>query len=544
MPQSQFTKAERNATLIGAMLALFLAALNQTIVTTATPDIVRELAFPTSWITWIATAYLVTSTATLPIWGKLSDLYGRRNSITAGILLFSLAGLFCALAQSPLQLVLARALQGLGGAAIMTNAMAVIGDLFTPAERPRYQGLFGAVFGLSSVVGPGIGGLLTDFAGWHWIFLVNLPIAAIALAFVLTRMPRLNHEGPRKVDYAGATLLLLAVIPLLLALSLAPSRFAWSAPQTLGMLALSIGSALAFGWHQWHSDEPIIELRLFLDARYGLSALASFLVGAAFLGSLVFIPLYMVNALGVSATASGATLIPLTLGIVFGNVVSGHLVSRIGAYKPVLIPSLLLLLVGVVWLATTLSPDQSQLAVTVRVVLLGIGLGPSMPLYTQMMINAAPDDKMGMASSAANFTRQLGSTLGVAGMGTIFAAVMQLQMMTVVVPDIPTSLVEYDAVAELTAGDSQQPHLDLLGLQADIDEHFSELTQPLALDIEQQHQATLADAERLDRSLRAAWSSSMSAIFWGQALVVVLGLIVTVFIPETRLWARTPSAAR
>lgn len=539
MPQHEFTRAERNATLIGAMLALFLAALNQTIVTTATPEIVRELAFPTSWITWIATAYLVTSTATLPIWGKLSDLYGRRNSITAGILLFSLAGLFCALAQSPLQLVLARALQGLGGAAIMTNALAVIGDLFTPEERPRYQGLFGAVFGLSSVIGPGIGGLLTDLVGWHWIFLANLPIAAIALTFVLTRMPVLRHDGPRKVDYSGAILLLLAVIPMLLALSLAPSRFAWTAPQTLGMFALSLGAALAFGWHQWRAAEPIIELRLFLDARYGLSALASFLVGAAFLGSLVFIPLYMVNALGVSATASGATLIPLTLGIVFGNIVSGQLVSRIGAYKPVLIPSLLLLLTGVVWLTLTLSPDQSQLSVTTRVVLLGIGLGPSMPLFTQMMINAAPADKIGMASSAANFTRQFGSTLGVAVMGTIFAAVMQAQLSSQVLPAIPESLAEYAAVAELTGADVQQPHLDLTALQADIEAHY----QTESLSAGDERLATLAAAEALDRDLRGAWSDSMSAILWAQALVILLGLIVTCFIPETRLLPRRSTAS-
>lgn len=543
MPQPQFTKAERNATLIGALLALFLAALNQTIVTTATPEIVRELAFPTSWITWIATAYLVTSTATLPIWGKLSDLYGRRNSITTGILLFSFAGLCCALAQSPLQLVLARALQGLGGAAILTNALAVIGDLFTPEERPRYQGLFGAVFGLSSVLGPGIGGLLTDLVGWHWIFLVNLPIAAIALTFVLTRMPVLRHDGPRKIDYSGALLLLLAVIPLLLALSLAPSRFAWSAPQTLSMLALSVGAALTFGWHQWRAAEPIIELRLFLDARYGLSALASFLIGAAFLGSLVFIPLYMVNALGVSATASGATLIPLTLGIVFGNIVSGQLVSRIGAYKPVLIPSLLLLLTGVLWLTLTLSPDQSQLSVTTRVVLLGIGLGPSMPLFTQMMINAAPADKIGMASSAANFTRQFGSTLGVAVMGTVFAAVMQAQLSGQVLPAIPAALTDYDAVAELTAADVQQPHLDLAELQADIEAHYQALAQPLTTTAEQQRLATLAAAEALDRDLRGAWSDGMSAILWAQALVILLGLVVTCFIPETRLLPRRSTAS-
>lgn len=543
MPKTEFTRAERNATLIGAMLALFLAALNQTIVTTATPQIVRELAFPTSWITWIATAYLVTSTATLPIWGKLSDLYGRRSSITAGILLFSGAGLFCALAQSPLQLVLARALQGLGGAAIMTNALAVIGDLFTPEERPRYQGLFGAVFGLSSVIGPGIGGLLTDLAGWHWIFLVNLPIAAIALSFVLTRMPVLRHQGPRRVDYSGAALLLLAVIPLLLALSLAPSRFAWSAPQTLGMLTLSLVSALAFGRHQWRSAEPVIELRLFLDPRYGLSALASFLVGAAFLGSLVFIPLYMVNALGVSATASGATLIPLTLGIVFGNVVSGQLVSRIGAYKPVLIPSLLLLLTGVIWLTLTLSPEQSQLAVTTRVVLLGIGLGPSMPLFTQMMINAAPTDKIGMASSAANFTRQLGSTLGVAVMGTLFAAVMQTQLSSQVLPTVPASLSDYEAVAELSGADVQQPHLDLTALRADIEAHYQGESQPLSIPADRERQAALSAAERLDRDLRGAWSSAMSAILWAQAGVILLGLIVTCFIPETRLQPRRVTAS-
>ncbi|WP_108126273.1 MDR family MFS transporter [Saccharospirillum mangrovi] len=543
MPKTEFTKAERNATLIGAMLALFLAALNQTIVATATPDIVRELAFPTSWITWIATAYLVTSTATLPIWGKLSDLYGRRNSITAGIVLFCLAGVFCALAQSPLELVLARALQGVGGAAIMTNAMAVIGDLFTPEERPRYQGLFGAVFGVSSVIGPAIGGILTDLAGWHWIFLVNLPVAAVALTFVLTRMPTLRHTGPRRVDYLGASLLLLAVIPLLLALALAPTSYAWSAPQTLGMFALSGLSTLAFGWHQWHSPEPIIELRLFLGARYGLSALASFLIGAAFFGILVFLPLYMVNALGTSATASGASLIPLMMGIVFGNIASGQLVSRVGAYKPILIPSLLLLMAGVIWMALSLSPDQSQLAVTTRIVLLGIGLGPSMPLFTQMMINSAPADKIGMASSAANFTRQLGSTLGVAVMGTLFAVVMHTQLSSHILPAIPDVLADYPAVIELSAADNPQPHLDLAELKTAIDARYAALDPALTLNDEAQHQQALAAADQLEHQLRGAWSTSMSIILWTQAGVILLGLIVTGFIPEMRLQPRRATAS-
>ncbi|GGJ54331.1 MDR family MFS transporter [Deinococcus roseus] len=435
-----YTQQQKMATLIGVLLALFLAALDQTVVSTATPEIIKELNFKTSWITWLTTAYLVTSTATLPIWGKLSDLYGRRRIIMTGVVLFTLASMLCGLAQDPTQLVLYRALQGLGSAAIFSTAFAVVGDIFTAQERPKYQGFFGAVFGLSSVVGPYAGGLLTDYISWRWVFYINVPIAIIALWFMITKMPPLKSSRGGKIDYVGGMFLIVAVVPLLLALTLAPDTYAWGSTQILGMFGLSLVSLILFIWQERRTGEPIVDLKLFQNRTYTITALAAFLLGAAFLGTIVFLPLFMVNVLGVSATRAGAALTPLTLGVVAGNILSGQLVARIGKYKPVLLGSLVILLAGYLILVFTLHPDETQGSIIAKLVLLGIGLGPSIPLYTQLMINTAPRDKIGMASSSATFLRQMGSTIGVAVLGTVFASSLTHQFETKVVPVVPKEM--------------------------------------------------------------------------------------------------------
>ena len=418
--------------MLGTMLGLLLAALDQTIVATAGPAIQQDLGISPSLYAWLTTSYLVASTATVPLYGKLSDLLGRKPILLTGIVIFVFGSLLCAIAPTTLTLILARAVQGLGSAALFTSAFAVVGDLFPPAERGKYQGLFSAVFGLSSVVGPLVGGAITDAFGWHWVFLINVPLGALATLLIVLRMPmlRVERHGPRHpLDVAGAVLLIAAVVPLLLGLSLVHPEGSvpgegqgWDSPLILGLL----GSALVFGvtfvWRERRAADPLLDLRLFRNRTFALANAANFLLGATFLSSIVFLPLFMVNVVGLSATGSGLTVTPLTLGIVAGNIASGQLVARLGRYKGLMLGSGLVLMGAFLIMGLTLDADATQASVTLKMVLVGIGLGPSMPLYTLAVQSSVPMRQLGVATSTSTFARNLGSTLGVAVMGTVFAS--------------------------------------------------------------------------------------------------------------------------
>ena len=447
-----FTRQEKVFTMIGTLLGLLLAALDQTIVSTAGPQIQKDLRIDPSLYTWITTAYLVASTVMVPIYGKLSDLYGRRRILMFGIVAFLIGSLLCGLSGEPFmgqflgggtgQLIAFRAVQGFGSAALFTTAFAVVSDLYAPAERGRYTGLFGAVFGISSVLGPLIGGYLTDHLSWHWVFYVNLPIGLVAIAFILTRMPPLKHlygqaESKPRLDLLGAFWLVVAVVPLLLALSLGKSvltpgetGFLWGSWQVLGMFALAaVGTAL-FLFTERRAHDPLMNLGLFRNRVFSVGTAATFLLGMAFLGPIIFLPLFMVNVVGLSATNSGLTLTPLVLGLVAGNVLSGQLVSRIGRYKGIMVASLVLLMAAFLIMGVTLHPDASQASVTWKMILIGLGLGPSIPLYTLAIQNAADPRLTGQVTSSVTFFRNLGQVVGVAILGTVFANTLSGQLTT------------------------------------------------------------------------------------------------------------------
>jgi EmrB/QacA subfamily drug resistance transporter len=430
----ELTPAQRAFTLLGVLLGLLLAALDQTIVATAGPAIQADLHIAPTVYPWLTTSYLVASTVMMPVYGKLSDLFGRRPVLVAGILVFVGASLLCGLSRTTLVLVLFRALQGAGSAALFTSAFTVVADLYPPAERGKYQGFISAVFAFASVVGPLVGGFITDHFGWHWVFLVNGPVGAVALFFILTRMPALRPPrqlGPLRLDIPGALALAVAVVPLLLALSLghsaeAPLRtgLAWGSWQVVGLLVFSVVGTGLFLLAEARAPEPILDLGLFRNRVFSVGNLAVFVLGAGFLSTVVFLPLFMVNVVGLSATRSGLTLLPLTLGVMAGNVLSGQLVSRLGHYKRLMLLSLVVLLAGNSLMAFTLSPDSTQAEVTLKMALVGLGIGPSLPLYTLAIQNAAPARQVGVATSSIAFFRQMGSTLGVAVLGTIFGVTL------------------------------------------------------------------------------------------------------------------------
>lgn len=423
--------------LIGTLLGLFLSALDQTIVSTALPRITQELD-GLSLYSWVTTAYLLASTAMVPIYGKLSDIYGRKPVLMFGIVVFLIGSALCGMAGEPflnnvfgsgmMQLVVFRALQGLGAAALTSVAFAIIADIFAPAERGKYQGLFGAVFGLSSVIGPLLGGFLTDNISWRWVFYVNLPIGLVALAFIFTKMPRLASGLKPKIDYLGALLIIVFSVPLLLALTFgADGTYAWTSPVVLGMFALSAAALGLFLFVESRHESPILPLSLFRNPTFAWGVLARFFIGAAFLGAILFLSLYLVNVQGVSATAAGTATIPLTMGLIAGAIGSGQLASRLGYYKTMIIIGLLLMMGGF-GLLSTLNADTPYLQVVLYMVVLGLGLGPALPLYNLAIQNAVKPWEIGVATSSGQFFQQFGSVIGTAVFGAILTATLPGQI--------------------------------------------------------------------------------------------------------------------
>lgn len=450
---SELTRQQKILSLVGTLLALFLAALDQTVVATAGPDMQRSLHLAPGLYAWITTAYLVSSTVLVPVYGRLSDLFGRKVILVVGVVIFLGASALCGISQNAAQLIGFRALQGVGSASLFTSAFAVVADLFSPAERGKYTGLFGAVFGVSSLVGPLLGGFITDHFGWHWVFFINLPLGAVALFFILTRMPSLKplSDARPSVDVAGAVLLAVGVVPLLVGASLGRAvlregdvGYLWTSPPMLAMGLLATLGLVGFVAWELRVKDPLVDLSLFRvsAAKWGVATM--FVLGAAFLTPMVFLPLFMVNVVGVTATASGLTISPLVMGVVTGNVISGQLAARFGRYKPFMLVALVVMTAGFLVMGFTLSPDSTQREVTIKMVLLGLGLGPSIPLYTLAIQNAVPPQQMGVATSMSTFFRSMGSTVGVAVVGSLFATTLSesmTQRLAVAAEGLPPELV-------------------------------------------------------------------------------------------------------
>jgi len=424
--------------LIGIMLALFLSALDQTIVATALPQIVEDLHGVNKYA-WVATAYLVASTTLVPVYGKMADIYSRKKIEISSVFIFLSGSFLCGMAGEfgnlPIlgdgmnQLIVFRAIQGLGSAGLFSMAFVIIADLFPPAERGKYQGFIGAVFGISSILGPWLGGLLTDYggniipgiAGWRWVFYVNVPFGIIALWFLFTKLPLLKPEAStKKINYFSVLLLIVGLAPLVIALQMDKVAYAWTAPITLSLIGISLLSLTAFVLVSLKSKNPVLDFALFKNKIFSTCNLSLFFIGAVFFSIIIFIPLYMINVLGISATKAGISLIPLSLGLVTSSIVSGQLVSRFGHYKRWMLGGVLLLIVGV-FLLSSLSLSTTYLQVLVYMTICGLGIGPSMPLYTLAIQNAVDPREIGQATSASQFFRQIGASLGIAILGTVLA---------------------------------------------------------------------------------------------------------------------------
>ncbi|MGH2513134.1 MAG: MDR family MFS transporter, partial [Candidatus Limnocylindrales bacterium] len=405
--------------ILGAiLLGMFLAALDQTIVGPVLPRIVTELKGADLY-TWVVTIFLVTSTITVPIYGKLSDLYGRRPLLLFGIGIFLVGSALSGLSQEMWQLILFRGLQGLGAGALFPIALAVIGDLFTPAERGKYQGLFGAVFGIAFLVGPGLGGFLTDTLSWHWVFFVNLPIGIVALFVIARLLPNIKSKRQNiKIDYLGVITLSLGLLPILIGLTLAETSD-WSDPTVWGSIVAGIVFLVIFVVVEARAAEPIIPLHLFRNRTFSASMIAIFLATFGFGAAIIFLPLYFQIVQGSSATISGYQLLPFLIGLIISSIGSGIMVSRTGRYKAIVIGGLVIMAIGL-YLMSMLRSDTPNSVLWVWMFVAGFGVGPTFAVFTIIVQNAVPFSELGAATADLTLFRQIGTTMGLTLAFTFF----------------------------------------------------------------------------------------------------------------------------
>ena len=404
--------------LTGVMLAMLLAALSQTIVATAMPRIITDLGGFDRY-TWASTAYLVASAVAVPIVGRLSDLYGRRIFFLLGITVFVIGSVPTGLSQTMTQLIAFRAIQGIGGGIIMTTSLVAIADLFPPEERGKFQGLIALVYGMASVVGPTLGGLITDNLSWNWIFLFNVPAGIPVLLLIARTFPRTRPEAEkRSPDYPGMATLILAVVPILLALSWGGVQYEWSSPQTAGVLAFGLAMAAAFVIIESRADAPIMPLDVYRNRTVTVSVVVMFLSGVALYGSIMFVPLFFQGVLGASATSSGGFLTPMMLAVVFGAVLSGFLLRRTGRYRIQALVGTGLMTAGM-FLISTMNERTSFAGVVGSIVVMGLGLGGTLPVFTAAVQNSVPFRLRGLATSLLMFYRLVGGMMGLAVLGVV-----------------------------------------------------------------------------------------------------------------------------
>jgi EmrB/QacA subfamily drug resistance transporter len=504
------------AVMAAVMMAMLLSAVDQTVVGTALPRIIADLNGLQHYA-WVGTAYLLASTASMPIWGKLSDAFGRKRFFIIGMVLFVIGSALCGQSHTMMELVLFRAFQGLGAGAMLPITQAVIGDIFPPAQRAKWNGLLMSVFAVATILGPLLGGWITDNASWRWVFYVNLPVGIAAIVVTAIALPGHLATHKHRIDYSGAALLVAAAVPLLLGFSWAGNEFAWSSWQIIGLFAFSAVMTVLFVLRELRAAEPVINPRLFENRVFSVSALASALQSAAMFGAVMFLPLFVQGVQGKSATNSGIILMPLMIGAMITSIGAGQILARTGRYKALVVAGFVTVAVGA-WLLSRMGVGTSTLVLTGNMVLMGLGLGVAMSSFTVIVQNQYPSHRLGEVTAGLQFFRSIGSTIGLAVFGTIltnqFAAHMQ--------ENLPASLAQ--AMAKRGASiDNPQVLLSDQAREA-LQKAFAQFG---------------AQGERLFGvfmdAVRQSLASAIGGLFLLAMIVAIVGLVVVLFLREDPL---------
>ncbi|QNN51643.1 MDR family MFS transporter [Nocardioides mesophilus] len=490
----------------GLMVGMFLAALDQSIVSTALPRITSELG-GLDKLSWVVTAYLLTATSSTPLWGKISDLYGRRLLFQIAIVTFMVGSLLSGLSQNIDQLIVFRAVQGLGGGGLMSLALATIGDIVPPRERGRYQGYFAAVFGTSSVLGPVLGGWFADGPGWEWIFYINLPLGLVALVVTTAalKIPHVRRE--HSIDYLGAAVVVASVTCFLLYTAWAGPDLGWTSGTGLALLVGGFVLAALFVLVELRATEPIIPMRLFRNSIFSIANVFGFLVGIAMFGSMIFLPVYLQVVDGMSPTKSGLAMLPMVAGIFTTSIGSGILMSRTGRYKPFPMAGALIVAVALVMLSR-LDASTPYWFAGLSMYILGLGLGFTLQVLVVIVQNSVDRKDMGVATSSVTFFRQVGGSFGTALFGAILASRLTYHLT--------------QATADLPAGSKPPGNLD---------------------SVSQDVQAIQQLPDQLRELVTGAFSAALHDVFLTAVPLVLVAFVVAMFIKEVPLGERTAAGA-
>lgn len=501
----------KNLVLIGLIIGMFFSALEQTIVGTAMPTIIAELnGFKI--FAWVTTAYMITSTTIVPIVGKLSDLYGRRGLYLLGTIIFIIGSGFCASATSMEQLVWYRGLQGIGGGMIMPLSQTIIGDIFTAEQRAKWQGVFGALFGLSSVIGPFLGGLIVDHISWHWIFLINVPTGLLSALLIFFG---LKHESTAKkskisIDYLGILTLIPAIVLLLLGLTFGGDKFEWASTTTFLIFGGAILFTILFILIERRAEEPILDLSFFKNRVFATTNTLGFLLGLGMFGAIMFVPMFMQGVLGVTPTQAGSTMTPMMIAMIAASVLGGRLLLKF-SFRSVLTAGMLIAAAGF-YLMSTMGPDSSEIIAYAYMVVLGFGMGLVMPTLMIAIQNEFPKSQLGAVTSTSTFFRSIGGTVGITILNTVMNSTLESKI--------------------INASDTEKnPYLAkaLNALSDKTDSLFGLLVNPDLLKMPDELKIPLIE------TIQKVWSDSFSTVFLTGLIFIAAGILIALLVGNGKI---------
>jgi EmrB/QacA subfamily drug resistance transporter len=521
------TSVNRTKVLMGVMLAIMLSSLDQTIVSSALPRIVADLN-GVSYLSWIFTAYMLAATMTVPIFGKLSDLMGRRGMYLIAILIFLIGSILAGAAQSMGQLIFFRGLQGIGGGAMMVSAVATIADIIPPAQRGKYQGIIGGAFGVSSILGPFLGGWISHYFSWRWIFYINIPLAGLAFFILATALPRMPRVARVSVDYRGAGWLSLSLLSFLLVLVWGGSLFNWVSFQTLGLLGLSGMALVRFIRTELSVSDPIMTLALFKNKAYTLSILLAFLTAMGMYGAIMFIPFFAQGVLWMSPSNAGMMMIPMMLGLVLSSIVGGQITARTGKYKHVVMLGILTSTFAL-WRCSMVGVHTTSTELVTLLAILGAGLGATFPIINLVVQSAVSRSRIGEVTAGVQLFRSLGGTIGTALLGGVLNMKMQ---------DLVDSLKTTPFVENVgrVFPDSGFATLDVDLVQKSLTFPFQtaliERFQSLSVFTREDFMSTFP---RYLDEVREGYSIAVDQVFWVSTIIMCVAVVVVFLLPEIPL---------